>query len=317
MVYKYFSFSLLFVFLSFTVKSQDYIPLLDSTKRWNMTRTIHNSKTYTYAARIEFIDTLINDKTYQKVVSDTTYPLTEEQKKGFLGYIREDTLTKRVYYTVLDTSEAPFYFEENEERLLYDFSIEVGDTVEVLATLECEVSGDGKSPLEVIKIDSIELINGAKRKRWILENINNGRRVSWIEGVGSQFGLYMSSCSFTVMHHYEYSLLCYYENEEHLYIEEGQDTCAVFETSNVNNYSLSESKFQLYPNPASQKVNVSIDSPNSNTPVQYTLLDVTGKTVLEGTLENNTIDVSTINAGYYSVIIELNQQFYAKPLVVE
>ena len=319
MVYKHFIFYLLFIFLSFTVKSQDYIPLLDSTKQWNMTRTSYpqfEKSVYTHSVKIEMKDTVINGKTYQKVVSDTVHPLTEEQQKGFFGYIREDTLTKRVYYTVLDTNMLPFGFKENEERLLYDFSLELGDTVEVLSTPECVDFGESLIQLEVIDNEFFTLINGAQRKSWVLK-ASSGLTVKWIEGIGSEFGLYMSGCYGVDLHHYEYSLLCYYENEEHLYIEEGQDTCAVFKTANVNSYSLSESKFQLYPNPASQNVKIKMDTPNENNLVRYKVLDVTGKTVLEGTLENNTIDISTLHAGYYSVIIELNQQFYAKPLVVE
>ena len=88
-------------------------------------------------------------------------------------------------------------------------------------------------------------------------------------------------------------------------------------TNHLEEIIYQDDMFSIYPNPTSQNVKIKMDTPNENSLVRYKVLDVTGKTVLEGTLENNTIGISTLNAGYYSVIIELNQQFYAKPLVVE
>lgn len=128
---------------SYFLISQNYEPLIETNKRWNMTRHLFDNQTYTYTARIKKIDTLINGEIYQKVVSDTIHPLTPEQAKGFLGYIREDFTTKKVYYTILDTNVLPFYFEEDEERLLYDFSLELGDTIEVMNTYECPPIEEG------------------------------------------------------------------------------------------------------------------------------------------------------------------------------
>lgn len=234
---------------SYFLISQNYEPLIETNKRWNMTRHLFDNQTYTYTARIKKIDTLINGEIYQKVVSDTIHPLTPEQAKGFLGYIREDFTTKKVYYTILDTNVLPFYFEEDEERLLYDFSLELGDTIEVMNTYECPPIEEGFVSLKVVEIDSIQLLDNSKRKRWHLQGLNNGEIVRWIEGIGSEFGLYMSSCPYTAMHWYTYSLLCYYEDDTQLYQEEGENTCSFFWTSNIEEYAQNNSLFKAYPNP--------------------------------------------------------------------
>ena len=90
--------------------------------------------------------------------------------------------------------------------LLYDFSLEVGDFY--------------KNPdpalygMEVLKVDSIQLSNGEKRKRIVFGNMD------WIEGVGATNGLLNGvlpqATNYTV-----FSLVCFkqgngivYENEE-------------------------------------------------------------------------------------------------------
>lgn len=281
---------LLILTCSCIVYSQDYIPLIDTNKRWNMTRHLYNAQTYTFTARIKNIDTLINGNTYQKVVSDTIYTLTPTQAEGYLGYIREDLTTKKVYYTILDKEVLPFYFEEDEERLLYDFSLELGDTVEVMGTIECPASGFPLKTLKVVEIDSVELLDNSKRKRWTLTGLDGGNFVRWIEGIGSEYGLYMPSCPYTAMHWYEYSLLCFYQDNEHLYQEPNKNTCAIFWTSNTDEVDKSKLSVNVYPNPVSDEINIEFEI-TCNCKREVIIYNTSGLEVLKETSTSNSLNI--------------------------
>lgn len=286
--------------------AQTYEPFIDTTKRWNMTRTIYNTQIYTYTARIKKIDTLIDGKVYQKIVSDTIYLLPENESAGYLGFIREDTTSKKVYYTNTDVGYSPFQFNTNEERLLYDFSLEIGDTATVMTTEECNNDGSGFTSLKVLNIDSLELIDGSKRKRWFLEDINNGDEVYWIEGIGSEFGLYMPSCPRTALHMFEYSLLCFFEDETHLYQQQNQTTCSVFWTSSTDELDMKENGFVVFPNPASDELNIELNKEITGKLVVY---DAKGLEVLNKkfTGDNLKVNIESLSKGvYYLKINSLN-----------
>lgn len=241
------------------VYSQDYIPLVSSNKLWNILRNLNGDVLSTYTARIQEVDTVINGNTYQKIVSDTLAILPPSFYTD-LGYLREDINEKKVYY-INENSHVFFstILANNEEVLLYDFSLEEGDTTKVLTTEWCGGNNDGLTKLKVIEIDSVELLDNTKRKRWQLENIDfNTDTVYWIEGIGSTFGLYMSSCTYTNMHGHHYDLLCYYEDNIHLYQRPMWNTCSYFWTSNVEEYGKKGVDFSVYPNPAQDEATIRV-----------------------------------------------------------
>ena len=87
---------LIFLFISHPGYTQDYIPLLDSNKYWNIVEGMSgfygtSSKTYQYSVRK---DTIINEKEYWSIYVriDTTM---EFDPAG--GFLREDTITKKVF----------------------------------------------------------------------------------------------------------------------------------------------------------------------------------------------------------------------------
>lgn len=287
---------------SYSVKGQSYEPFIDMDKRWHMTRTIYNTQIYTYAARIKKIDTLIDGKVYQKIVSDTIYLLPENESAGYLGFIREDTTSKKVYYTNTDVGYPPFQFNTNEERLLYDFSLEIGDTATVMTTEECNNDGSGFTSLKVLNIDSLELIDGSKRKRWFLEDINNGDEVYWVEGIGSQYGLYITSCPFTSIDAYKYSLLCYYEGETHLYQEPGETECGVFWTSSTDEFNMKEKGIVVFPNPTSGNTVFSIESEDMDN-LSIIITNLQGKVIkiLDVTSKQVNYNLGTVADGTYLV----------------
>ena len=94
---------------------------------------------------------------------------------NYKGAIRQDISARKVYFTEIS----------GEESLLYDFSLDVGDT---LSESYNSMTGSNK----VSRIDSV-LVGGVYHKRFWLTYIQGGWNlidyVSIIEGIGSTYGL--------------------------------------------------------------------------------------------------------------------------------
>jgi len=88
-----------------------------------------------------------------------------------VGALREDTLTKKIYY------------KNDIEVLMYDFSLNKGDTI-----FYREQYGNPKFVYYKVvdSIGSIEL-NGELRKKWYLTTSMHQMEDVWIEGIGSVF----------------------------------------------------------------------------------------------------------------------------------
>jgi hypothetical protein len=115
---------------------------------------------------------------------------TEIIWKNALGYVREDTISKKVYKR-----------NGAYEYLLYDFDLSIGDTFDFGAGYVATV----------INIDSI-LTNEGYRKTITLESPFN--IMVWAEGIGNLANPLNPS------EEYDYdleSILCYYENNELIY----------------------------------------------------------------------------------------------------
>lgn len=167
---------LLFYSLSTTSQTSVYHPFPDSSALWNFQREIFCQFFLSYEHYSIQItgDTTINNQTYHVL---NTRSITTDNPScsgwggiGYRGAIRQDTVLKKVYY-VQPT--------DSVEQLLYDFNLQVGDTVRGF-TQEGIYGTD-----TVVEIDSV-LIGSDYRKRWL---INSEYLVYLIEGVGCTNGL--------------------------------------------------------------------------------------------------------------------------------
>ena len=145
-------------------QENDYLSLLEVGKKWHYTyRNWATGKTYQF---MEYLagDTIIDEKNYIKNC---------QQDGQVLNLLREDG--GKVY---------EYNSREKNERLLYDFTLCIGDTVESWS--ECE-------GMVVTDINEVST-GGVSRKRMTLcqytaEFIADDRPDFWIEGMGSHGGL--------------------------------------------------------------------------------------------------------------------------------
>ncbi len=213
-----YSIILLIILLLIPVKlifSQEF-PIPANGAQWNNSE--FNLEDISNTQNVERIeargDTLINGVVFHKLfktwyssyyqIGDCEFKYSSGplQTNDYVGALRTDS-NKRVFYIATADSVV---------RTLYDFSLNVGDTVYINGK-------DYQYTAEVTDIDSV-LIDGSFRKRFDLQGYMFDR---WIEGIGSIYGLFAP-----INRHWEkhgYKLICYVENAFTIYQYSSDSEC--------------------------------------------------------------------------------------------
>lgn len=183
-------------------------------------------------------DTILNNKVYQKLfvpyVQSNSSANCGGFSTGYKGAIREDVTLKKVYFM------APF---DTTEQLLYDFNMQVGDTVKgYLHNVFSEV---------VLAIDTV-LVGNTHRKIWLINNCYN---ISIIEGIGSTYGLIEKSpaCMTDLP---DFSLHCFQSSSQQKYPANAIG-CQII--TNTDELSAKVNFIEVYPNPSSGRIKINTD----------------------------------------------------------
>ncbi len=176
-----------------TMKAQDYHPIVEDGKQWNVLFSYpwnppEPPHRYTDIYKIEG-DTLVDGVPYKVMYATRNEDLTGWNLWGFL----RETEDGQVFSRRPSTSD---------EQLLYDFSMEVGDTI-----CMCDYGYD-ECCMVVVEKGEI-LVNEEPRQQIVLE-YPFGETETWIEGIGSLYGIIDSGSHFLVGGSTD--LLCYYED---------------------------------------------------------------------------------------------------------
>ncbi len=171
---------------------------------------------------------------YYKIVSGNYCSNSEENASH--GYIR--------------AQDSSWYFNSgysDPEELYFKFNAQVGEVFNDYSWVE---NDDG---LIVEEIDSIQMLDGSMRKRIVLNYINAEYPYYqyWIEGIGSQqtgvrFPTYMGG----FWHHNE-NLRCFLVDDSIVFSNVTTPCCLI-----VGVEELEKSRIELYPNPASEMLNI-------------------------------------------------------------
>ncbi|MGZ4090728.1 MAG: T9SS type A sorting domain-containing protein, partial [Bacteroidia bacterium] len=228
-----------FLLASCVIKAQAYIPLpLDSSYwRVNYGATQPNCSCSVFYLYKTDGDTIINSTTYKKIIRAGAQGCAwcGPYSGAILGSLRQDSLTRKVYIVQNNSTT---------EKILYDFTQQVGDTVKsALIVLGCTFI--------VSSVDSIQ-INSVYHRRINIQT--NGCLVTpqaFIEGIGSTQGLLEPLIGFE----FGGTLECAAHKNQVIY-PSNTSTCSTIVTglSEINN---SEARIDVFPNPASNKLTVS------------------------------------------------------------
>jgi len=114
------------------------------------------------------------------------------QYRNVLGAIREDSLHRVYFYNLGNPfSPNPAHYPLNEDVLIFDFGLSLGDTI--FQRFDGSFMGIDTIPMVVDKVDSVLLLDGTYRKKIELvgvmydsvNQLGGGFRLDWVEGVGA------------------------------------------------------------------------------------------------------------------------------------
>jgi hypothetical protein len=192
--------------------SQNYFPLIEEDKEWSVLNEVFHIPPYPsfYTTQNFKVigDTNINSLFFNKLFTSNEQVPTSWN----LSYlIREDT-NKRIWLRGLSNED---------EFLLYDFSVVQGDSIQV-----------GYFEPIYLHVDSISsiMINSSLRKQyWMSYNGLTDYQETWIEGLGSDKGIIWSG-SALLIGGWTY-LLCVHEDDELIYMNPDYNVCYLLTSS--------------------------------------------------------------------------------------
>jgi hypothetical protein len=232
-------------------------------------------------------DTLINAQTYVKIKKVEVPNINDVSLfPAYTGAIRQDTLNKKIYVVLTDSTT---------EHILYDFSLQVGDTINsVLHSLTAGCLGFNTETIYLI--DTIQ-VNGNDHRVFHYQGSCVGTDGSYIEGIGSEFGLLFPNLKDIQESH----LNCLKINNQPYY-PYANANCTLPNTISVNNLDLLLD-ISLFPNPASETLTISL--PENSLTTEAHLFDAAGKelkrfTVVAG---ENRLNVAGYKTGTYLIQI--------------
>ncbi len=280
---------LIAIILVISAKSQTsvYHPFPDSNASWNINFTpgqcLFGFGFEDYSITITG-DTLIGNITYHKLVTpfvkfDSFGSCPQQNTVGYKGAIRQDIAAKKVYY---------FHPEESTEQLLYDFNLEVGDTVTGYLELFANPADT------VIAIDSV-LVGDSFRKRLL---INPCYGIYLIEGIGSTYGLIELSPG-CITDANMISITCFNQNGQSLYPDPSAE-CQLITSS--NDIGADSDAVLIFPNPSNGSFTVEFSRPIDILEVRLT--DMIGNIVFQTQISNqNKINIDNLPSGAYILTI--------------
>lgn len=230
----------------------------------------------------------------------------------YIGALRE--VNRKVYFHPDTTAYFDWYHcfsynssiipSYNTELLLYDFNVNIGDTV-----LYPHI--DSTSIL-INSIDSVQ-INNQFRKKYNYTKLSQnscggfGNNSSYVEGIGNiNLGLLSLWISFFESHE---QLSCF-EDDEIFY--SNVPNC---ETVGIKKEKIA-SNLKVYPNPTSENLYLEFSDFNLNEKLTYSFFDISGKAVYSSTIEQSKpIDVSNLKKGLYLLKINLKNKEIKSALI--
>ena len=178
-------------------------------------------------------DTVIGNQTYHQLsipYVDSYGPCTVNHSAGYNGCYRQDVAARKVYYI------AP---GDVTEELLYDFTLEVGDTIHEFSRFNCT------QPTDTISLIDSMLIGTNYRKVWHFGEFPISNTI--IEGIGYVSGI-LEGCATSMPDGPFYVLDCFQQNGITLY-PDAATPCQL--VNSVDEPSMASIQLTFYPNPFS------------------------------------------------------------------
>ena len=285
-------FILLFTILTLNSFSQDSFPLIEENKTWNVISVIRTGSypgdtTFSTLTYQFYGDTIIESLTYKKLYrSNEANPLNWTLD----SFMREND--KKVWYK---------HFSDDNEILMYDYSLEVGDSI-------LDYSG---TTYLIIDSTGYETIGQDERKKYYLSSIDmpDYYHETWIDGIGSNKGICWAG-SVLLVGGWSW-FLCLSENGELVYMNPNYNSCYLIteitetELPNIN----------IYPNPSGEKMRIDYNRSFSIESIMVT--NINGQLIKTFDSKKSELDISDIPSGLYFLKISFENGSLTKKIIID
>tara|TARA_B100000524_G_scaffold219296_1_gene115440 strand:+ start:18783 stop:19655 length:873 start_codon:yes stop_codon:yes gene_type:complete len=272
---------LTFLYLSYSTFSlaQSYASVFGSeSTTWKI--PFCNLDQFIITEQVSNSDIIYNSNSYKKIGTSYTGGVDYELNSvSGNGWARENTNEGKVWF--VGTVETINGFD-TVEYLVMDLSMEIGDDFLVYESF-------GETDLAIV--DSIYFDAGFKHVRTTYQHWNNDEKLTFIEGIGTNYGL-------AYMHNYMNMCNCLLSVNKDLLQVYSNNNC--LPTAEYFEEELNE--LTLYPNPAVNSISINHIS-NSGI---YKILSVLGEEVKHTSFEgkNIQIDISELRPNIYFIEID-------------
>jgi hypothetical protein len=294
-----------FVSVFYTGMSQNVFPSFADNAKWNVLHCVsgigNSCNTITY--QFDY-DTLFCGHIYSKINAVTT---------GSIGYIRSEN--SRVYIRTTNSCI-------DKEYVMYDFSINVGDTI----YLANNIWNSNPNDTTKFVLDSINIINFNGIERYIYyvkyEPDSHlwpnwyGRHMIWIEGIGSITNPFFPIECIQDICESSWQLLCFDSLGIQLYQDSIFKTCDTTYTDVRVNEFYNENQLIIYPTPFGENLTISVENATIS---EIVILNSIGKQIyiIKGN-EKNCLRLDALNnlkEGIYFVKVKTNKGILVKKII--
>lgn len=287
------------------VFSQTYYPLPEQNAYW----TVFDSwAADDYIYTVEG-DTILNGMQYTKVYQLNNIPTIYDTVRTLHCFMRQDISGKKIYFI-------RHYLGETVEKLGYDFSVAVGDTVHMSAFCY-EWDSDSLFVLEVIDPAFAQIIDGSFRNYYAFTSVANaGYTIRYIEGISSLGNTFPDRELYWDPFHQSFTM-CMELNNVFTWPVGMDTTRCGFNFVDIR--ETTQTKLSCYPNPANDAVTITLPVLPVN--ANIFLSDLLGNILIEKRIlpgsKSFIFEVSTIPSGIYLLtLLTNNTNYYTKIIII-
>jgi hypothetical protein len=272
------AFAIVMVHIASVMNGQSFV---EPERRWNVQVDFFMAKSMELFSISG--DTTFNGSTYSKI------------------WISYDSMQTTTYAGALRESNGQVYYAApgNPERLLYDFTLELGDTVRI-TNYFCT---NQDFSVAVTAVDSV-IFQGTQLRRWhmtVVDSFLTGGELTdkWIEGIGSLYGPLYSMYNYCIVCP-TWDLLCCYHHDSLIFMNPAANTC--YQVTNGIDEPERASPVKVFPNPAVDHFRI---QPTEGQIVYFIeIFNLQGQRVFSKWFSGETdADVSNLRRGVYLIRI--------------
>ena len=278
------------------------ILVLSVTNAFSQYKSVFGEQSTQWNLLNEIPDAIETDSVYimkDSTINGTVYKAVKSYLRGSIYFLRESEDNSKVFYFNPQLSDKEFK--------VLDLTLEKTDTFKIR----------GDNDVSIV-VDSIYDKDGLKHIRFdfLIEIIGSKEHFEFIEGIGSNFGLFYQGISIDQIAEMHY-LLCTYKDGAHVYNNNSKrfnGQCKVFMT-NINGNQLCQ-EVLVYPNPANQILK--LKAKDISQPFNLKIYDFKGLIMkkVSDIACSETIDVSNLPVGIYFYKLDFKDYVIYDKLII-